>query len=175
MSILLHLVWLLAISHLLDQRDQCRKYTSQRFNEVFNFTITLTLITTSQFLHKMLQRMIRYHQIKFDCKGISGSVGTLETVKSDYKNPHCERDHDLACSHPIFSQGHSGCKRLNSSEDIEETVIFWTYNCDPDLEDIQTNLFAGHSGSWWCIIIYQVWLQNFRCFRRYCLNIHWHF
>ena len=44
--------------------------------------------------------MMMYHPITFGCKKISSSVDMIETVISDYMNPHCNLE--LEDSKPIF-------------------------------------------------------------------------
>ena len=46
----------------------------------FNFAVTLTLNTASQFLHKTFWLMIMYHQTKIGSKQISSSEDTVEAV-----------------------------------------------------------------------------------------------
>ena len=61
-----------------------------------------------------------------------------------------------------------GCKKISSSVDMAETVIFayiWTFTVTLTMK-IQTNLLARHSGPWWCITI-PSWLQTVKQMRRF--------
>ena len=68
----------------------------------------------------------------------------------------------------MYYQTKFGSKRISIWEEIEETVLLWPY--EPLLRPWpcrkQTNLFAWHSGSLWCILIPSLvtkhW-QSMRC------------
>ena len=55
----------------------------------------------------------------------------------------------------MYPQTRFGCKRISSSEDILEMIIFWLY--EPSLWSWpwrwQNNLSTRQNASWWCIII----------------------
>ena len=80
-----------------------RRYGIHKESIMFwTFTVTLTLKTTIQFLHKTFQLMMMYHLIKFGCRKTSSSMHIAETVIFDYMSPHC--DLELEDSKPIFSR-----------------------------------------------------------------------
>ena len=72
------------------QRDQLhKKYRIIKDSMKFwTFTLSLTLTTAIQSLHKILQLMMMYHLIQFGCKRISSSVHMV--VIFYCMSPHCD-------------------------------------------------------------------------------------
>ena len=67
--------------------------------------------------------------------------------------------------HPIKS----GCKKISSSANMVETVIFdqMSPHCDPELKDSKP-IFLHYTLAHDVASPYQVWLQKFLQLRRYC-------
>ena len=69
--------------------------------------------------------------------------------------------------HPI----NLGCKKISSSADMTETVIFdqMSPHCDPELEYTKP-IFLYDTLAHDVASPYQVWLQKVQQLRRYCLS-----
>ena len=103
-----------------------------------------------------------YHHTNFGYKMSSGSDFTVQ-IFIDIFNLHCCLD--LECSNlflffklqlmMIYHQTKSGCKWINSSEDIVEIVIFWWHETLlwPWPCRYRNHLIAWHFSTWWCITI----------------------
>ena len=66
-----------------------------------------------------------------------------------------------------------GCKKINSSADIVETVISdqMSPHCDPELEESKP-IFLYDTLAHDFASSYQVWLQKVQQLRRHCLDEH---
>ena len=125
------------------------------------FTVTLKIANN---FWKKLWLMMTHHHIKFSSKNFSGSEDIrLDKHSSTFWSFAATLTLNTAIQFlrktlwlmMIYHQTKFGSKRISNSEDIIEAVIFWPY--EPLLWPWPLrwpiNLFAWHSGSWWCITI----------------------
>ena len=99
-------------------------------------TVTLTLKTATQFVVQDTPAMMRYRYTKFGYKRFSSSEDITQTnihwkfehsVWTLTMNTTIQYFHRTFCLMMIYPHTKFGCKRINSSKGIAETVRFWLH------------------------------------------------
>ena len=97
--------------------------------------VTVTY-TNPLFLHQVWLLLTVYPHTQFGCKNISGTENTgLTNIQSSFEPSLSPCSWTLQCCffhkiHQLMMMHHQtllGCKRVSSSQDIAEIIIFWLY------------------------------------------------